>query len=204
MPIDPADQVIQITIIAELDSQDIYNCYHYVKLGGGMPLTLQFSQGLATDYYDNYVNIAAYKLMFNPLYEIKRVHGQIIYPVRNALGSKVPVGGIAGTRAGTPLPTSTQWSVTTLTDMPGPGGRGGNRYCGFNADDVEDSEITAAFGIDGNDGVLALYSPILIAGNPMDPLVYKRNDPLGSNRIVQYILEDEVRTMRRRVVGRGI
>jgi len=203
MPIPLASQIVECTVVGRQAGQMIMNTYHYYTNGDPIPGTLAWAAAAAADWSALTAGRADFMAMFNPLYEVRSVSVQLIWPTRYARGPFIQTPPVAGTRAGTITPPGTQWSATTLTDATGASSHGGNRYAGLNVADTDLGEITGAFGIVANDGVAPLYTDIALQGVALTPLVYNRNDPESSNPIANFIIEDQIRTMRRRVVGRG-
>ena len=205
MPGIPNVKVIVETVIAgRLDGQTTLNIFHWAT----EELTPDVSRAQATIMADNFKAMTAGALafmnMFTTQWSIIQCYAQQIYPTRRARGVSAPAAPVDGMRAGTPLPTSVQWSSTSLTDKAGPGGHGGTRWPGAVVDDQANSKWTDAFLVDAADAIDFLFNPIVLNGQLWSPIVYNRLSPLLSEYVTSYILEDEVRTMRRRVVGRGI
>lgn len=204
MPLPGTSQIVECTIVGEMAGQRILNTYHYVEFGGDLPATLVGANQMADDFNAIALDAAGLLSVLNPAYTLIRTTAQLIYPTRFVQGHSAAAAPAPGTRAGTPMASSTQWSVTTLSDAAGPGGHGGNRYAGLNIGDEALSLLTPAFILLAIDAVAPLYATMNLAGNAVFPIIYKRADPLSSNQIVDFDVEREVRTMRRRVVGRGI
>lgn len=204
MPRPPGAQFLEVQFWHQLDGQTIINNYHYALDAGGFPETLAAAETEAQAFFDNVMVTPLYQGAFTAAMEFTKVSVQLIHPVRKAKGYAFPVGALNGLRAGTPMPSSTQTSVETRSDLGGSKGHGGTRFAGSVITDIADSEFTPAYLADLMNGVGALYGTPAWGVPAKLPIIFNRATPGQSEVIHAADPKVEVRTMRRRVVGRGI
>jgi hypothetical protein len=203
MPIPPGSTVMECGINYLRDGQRLLNLFHYYReVAVGSP-GLAYDDAAAGDFYTLTAGDPAIMALFPTNCVIVSTSAQIVYPTRYARGNSFPNPSVPGTRAGVTLPVPIQWSLTTMGDLAGPGAHGGNRWPGPCIADETNSLFSGVFTAAAYTAVAALYADVNLAADVWSPLIYNKKFPLNSNPIVAVIVEDEVRTMRRRVVGRG-
>lgn len=135
------------------------------------------------------------------------VDAQWIYPTRFGVIQRTsPLGG---TVPGQLVPTGTQVAIELRGDQARRQDVGGVRIPGFTVDAVGvDSRLTAAAITNFNvlrDRFLDTFTTSTAPSTgPMVPIIFHKASPPDSAVVSQAILKTEIRTMRRRVVGRGI
>jgi hypothetical protein len=204
MPIPATSSILECTLVGRLNEQTILNIFHFYTPAAIVPMGRGLANATAEDFWFQLGTQVAFIGLFHNNFTFQRVTCQQIFPSRMARGTNTPAPPIPGTRVGNPLPQQTQWSATTLADGSGPGSHGGNRFTGATLTDQSGGVWNNAFLDEAAGAVSWLYQPITIGGVDWAPVVYRRKAPLQSQQVESYILEDQVRTTRRRVVGRGI
>lgn len=204
MPIPGGQDIIEVVLRWLFNGQQLMNVVHYRADVGVVPHTLAGANNLADDAYNALTGDPNFLACFHASCFLDHCTAQVIAPTRFARGRSANVGGTAGTRVGTALPTSCQVSLTALTNNVGPAGHGGMRLAMGVVNDLLLSNWTAAFQTAIVLGVSTLYDSPPPFGANLVPIVYNKANYLNSNDVVSSVVEDQARTMRRRVVGRGI
>ena len=196
--------VVECSIVASMNSQRILQVRHYiVSVSSGstdfrdaVPLLQTNADGI-----DGW--IAAWKEAVATTVVDIRSRWQIIAPVR-----KPPIYGPdmstkTGNVTGQPMPQNIAAFIELTTDTAGRKGHGGIHVPGQIYDDGSNGQ----WGQDTLDRLDALGSrlknEVTGGGITMYPVVYSRQNPTTSPKIVDWVSMNTVRTMRRRTVSVG-
>lgn len=204
MPIPGGSEVLEVQFWWKQDNQYMINGFHWAGPVGLIPQTLAAARAIANAAFAALNANAVFKAAYSTEVALERVSAQLIWPTRFAKGYSNNAASAPGTRAGDAMPTCSQLSVETMSDAGGPGGHGGNRWPGAVTTDMTASLWNDAYILDAQAAFDPMYAAPAWIPAGFDPIIFKRSNPLGSNVIKATLWHNECRTLRRRVVGRGI
>lgn len=204
-PISP-NSIAEITLVQRLDGQTMLSILHYRYFGtadildGAVALTT-----LVDDLNDNDPGRFVYEMAQAQVNTVTytQIVAQWILPSRWARALYVPFRA-TGTRAVDAISSSSAAVITKRTDFPAPHGVGSLHLGGLAYTDAFQSQWTLATRALTDNVGLAMKRPVTLAGGELRPVVLNRTLPATSQEILSAITEPTVRTMRSRVVGRGV
>lgn len=198
--------IMEATIVQTLYSQTMLSIFHYKLtssgvLDGGTVLD-EFSNIWGLDAEFSMVKAFSQAQSENVVYN--SVVLQWIAPSRYA--RRVYLSDIiAGTRTGSAISPQTAAAITRQTDLPRPHGVGTLHLGGLLASDVTSGQWNTT----GREKIADLSAFLFReyttpSTNVLTPVVFNRAVPANSEKVIRAVGQPQVRTMRRRVVGRGI
>lgn len=213
MPIMNTGDVVELTCFGKQDSQAILNVFHYKYRSLDVVDTDAAYTDLMQELIADFRNqvwapaVAPWRGGVAVQYRMERIRAQKVsygarhYFVEEAVNQD-------GTGGGTALPSATQLTVTLRGTQVGKGLTGGKRFSGLTTGDftagVWNNVIQAQWNVIAQNLVKPLVISFIPPGFKFDPVIWSITRPLGNNQVRAAIVQPEVRTMKRRVVGRGI
>lgn len=138
-------------------------------------------------------------------FTVQSVRAQWIYPTRYAYLDRAPAFG-AGTQAPPTVPQNATCVITLKSDFGGRHGNGNVFLTGF-----EQAQTFGGIWTGLQLGHMAVLGDFLTqtfsfdeGAHEMLPVIYRRALPNASATVTGYAVQPEIRTMRRRTVGRGV
>lgn len=203
-PLLTENSVIEFTIVQEQDGQMVLNVLHYfVNTISGEPDLAAVASDVVTQWK------AAGKLL-NLMWDVQTeniqflgVRAQIVAPTRRAYFWLVRVDGDGPDKEGDSLPVNSTIAITKRSDAIGKNKRGDFYVGGVDQSLIEGSMVTDAgfqkFELLADE----IENVVTTANATLYPMIY--HGPTGSfaDWLMDAYAHREVRTMRRRTVGRG-
>lgn len=188
------------------DNQQVMSVLHYIYDPHGETITVEGAcEGLnnALKTADDLMN--KYYIVLNHEYVGEQTEIQRIYPDRSVYYSFDPFGA-NGLSEGDGLPPGNSVAVTKRSDLAGRSKVGGVRVPAVSVGDVVEGRLTelAATGYGNFALKLLVHQPIGFGDAEMLPIILHRASPILSAPLTQVLVQTAVRTMSRRVLGRGI
>lgn len=204
-PISP-NSIAEVTLVQRYDGQTMLSILHYRYFGtsdildGATALTT-----LVDDLNDNDAGRFVHDMSLAQVDTVTytQIVAQWILPSRWARALYVPFRA-TGQRAVDGIASSSAAVVTKRTDFPAPHGVGSLHIGGLAMTDAFASQWTLATRLLTDAVGNAIKRPVSIAEGTLKPVVLNRGTPAISQEILTAITQPEVRTMRSRVVGRGV
>lgn len=201
-----ANSILEVTLIGNLASQTTLTLLHYKTVTA-------ISDG---DSAINTVNaninnalpsclVAYYLACCGAGFDLLAVRYQWIYTVRY-LARTIPAVLTSGTAGSTALPPGVAVAITKQAQTSGRKNRGTVHMPGVPLDAVTDGSLSPGAGLTAyvNLGKEIEVPQPIGGGTFAAPVIYQRSSPINSQQVIQTIVQTNVRTMSRRVVGRGI
>lgn len=198
--------IVQVTLEGRLFAQTTLTVLHYRLDATGGPTDMdllfdQFRTALTvgtTNFYESYIECLSADYV--PSY----ITMQAIYPIRYRARIYTPIQ-VSGLVAGDSMPPGVQVSITKQSALAQRDGIGGVRMPAVPISFVIEGQISPsaedAYTIFANNLNNAYVAG---AGNTFTPVIFHRLNPDNSLVIATAIVQRTVRTISRRVVGRGI
>lgn len=204
-PLNP-NSIIEVTIRSMVNSQTCLSVLHYRYDGTG---TLS-DGGAAILGLLNQMNgagnlVTKYAALMPGNCTLEELRGQLIWATRYNPVAVTP-SSLFGTWAGADCENpAVAAAITKRSQVASRHGRGTLHMPGVAADAMANGRLTVAYQTASNPleaELAAQRTPA--AGQLYTPVLYDRANPLSSEQIISVNTELTLRTMRRRVVGRGI
>lgn len=201
------NDVIALTFQCSQDLQTVMSVFHYQYIG---PTTIADGAAaldtLLSNQFEPGSLLDKYLLACNADLKVTNINAQLVAPGRFAKLSQLPaVGYSQGRIAGTPLPSSTAVAITKRGDSANRHSVGTLHMGGVDSASVADSVLTEAGKLLYAAVAGTLYFNIQAnVDESFRPIIFNRAGPTSSVRVTAATKQNNVRTMRRRVVGRGI
>lgn len=201
-----ANSILEVTLIGTLAGQTTLTILHY-KLGSTGISDGESAITAANAAINNALPsslVAYYLACCGESFALDSIRYQWIYTVRY-LARTVPSAFDQGTVAGACMPPGVSVAITKQSQLAGRHGRGTVHMPGvpltFVTAGLLDGSAQAPYTNLANE----LEAPIPVGGGTFAaPVIYQRASPINSQQVIQTTVQQNVRTMSRRVVGRGI
>lgn len=199
------NDIISLTAIGRLDDQVVMNVFHYRLTSLGSLTAFPTWAVALNDKLNDAAELSAFytNCLSEDVTDL-RWFIQKIYPTRlvKHVGDMDPdIGAIAESA----LPPGTQASLTKRALVAGKHAIGGIRMPGVPVTASEGGYISSAYKVLLTNLRDSLQAPITsVTIGTITPIIFNRSNPAGSLDIDSITPEDTMRTIRRRVVGRGI
>lgn len=197
------DDVIEVVIQGEADGQTTITTFHYMMNDPAtdavewLQAALNTFQGEIDGTYARFRNVTGDDFIF------RAVTIQRISPTRNAkIG--IPIGEQTGLVNSECLPPANAVAVTRRTELAGRHQHGSLHMPGVPLSFVANGILTANAVSTYSTFANSLTFPLEWGNATARPVIFNRLDPLASTTVSNAAPMTSVRTMRRRVVGRGI
>lgn len=198
--------VLEVTIETQVASQTCLTLLHYrlgtIGVPDGLAAIDAFDAVFNGDGFDSVVNRYADCLAQNVT--IVALRYQWIYPLRYTRVTKSP-GTTSGAVSSDASPPATAAALTKRAQLAGRKNRGTVHMPGVPLSFLNGGIVTGPGLAAYNSLCIVLSNPISVSGGaPTTPIILNRTTPTTSQDVVSCSPESTLRTMRRRVVGRGI
>lgn len=201
-----ANDIISLTAVGRLYSQTTMTVLHYrLTSVGSLPLFNGWASSLLT--YLNTPTIGLTAFYTRCLSEdwtagqwwIQKIHSTRLVKIA---GNMSPTVGGVGEAA---LPPGVAASITKRAAVAGRNAVGGIRLPAIPVTSNEAGYMSTAQELLMADLCLQLQAPLTtVSIGTLTPIIYNRTNPTSSLEVVNCTVETTLRTMKRRVVGRGI
>jgi len=201
------NDIVQTTVIGRKDGQNILNVFHYRC--STAPSTGTPAENLSSlivflwEVDTGYLEPAWLECLPND-YTLNAVRAQVVAPVRGAYVERLIVddGDIDTNVLNTPNLT---WVFVKQAELAGRRGRGTTHMVVPTTDWISNGELAASGGA-SRDALVALMDDQITvpAGGVFEPVIYHPGFSPSFSRITHCTIKQEIRTMSRRTVGRGI
>lgn len=202
--------ILQVNVIYKLGTQldKAMTTHHYKLTGASVPDGAAEAFAAAQNFkVAASLPVQKWKATASPQTSVVDVSAQWIYPIRYRAqyAGLAPVVGTFGTGIG---PPGTQVSVQRRGEEANRHALGGIRFPATALETAEDGNgLISALAAPGwaavRDACKVTWSTALNPGATYVPIIFNRLSPASSVLVTDTILFTELRTMRRRVVGRG-
>lgn len=204
----PIGAIIEVTLVGQLDGQTTMSLFHYKTSGtaptdGATWLVSLIAQVKATNgLRDLYLNCCA------QTFELKTITAQMIWAPSPNVSRRPRVVDVQVDQRGTveedAEPTLVSVAITKRTDIAGRKGIGTLHMPAVPISFLQNSVITGT-ALTAYQHVADEQNEIIEADSTSaTPIIFHRESPDQSPTITGATVETTARTMRRRVVGRGI
>jgi hypothetical protein len=207
MPI-AVNDIIQVTLEADFWGSRILNTFHYRCLSAPPAGPTSGSLASLLAYlWDQATGIMSLKWgpVNNTSYFLRRAKGQVLTPIRSAYVN-FDIGGTGAIVPDGLQVSNLSWVITRKTDLGGRAFRGNLHLVVPTAGWTTNSGfLSGANRVDRE--ALRDQIPLQVSvpiGGQYEPVIFHRNLDPNYTRITTAVIQDEVRTMSRRTVGRGI
>jgi hypothetical protein len=207
------NDTVELTCFGRLDNQAVLNVFHY-RYESDSPVD---DDAAYTDLMQNLIQAFRDTVWAAPLgpwrgavavqYTLERIRAQKVnYPPRRYFIEELV--GESGAGPGTSLPSQTQLRVTMRGFQTGKGLNGGKMFAGIATGTytlgIWNNATQAAWQAVADNLEKPLVATLVPVGFKFYPVVWSPRNVLNNNRVRAAIVQPEVRTANRRVVGRGI
>lgn len=205
-PINPGD-IIEYTIVMQMDGQTCLNVYHYRYIEGQTPIADGASklQTFADDEITSLVSpYAATKNNVTSTVTFVGLRVQKIFPTRQAF--VFGVGGGSGAGGADELPSGVAGCITLRGEAAGRGKAGRKEVPGMQVENVANGSFTPTGITRLSDIATSALLDRELDGptKRLEPVIFNRITPADSQLIVSAVPQPTVRFLTRRTVGRGI
>jgi len=201
------NDIVQVTVEGRKDGQTLLNVFHYrctVAPSTGTPAE-NIQAFLDQDWEVDTGRLEPLWTAVMPDdYNLRLVKGQRVSPTRSAYVEKFLVdnGDIAAFQMDT---ANLAWVFVKQTELAGRRGRGTTHMLLPGYDWILNGELSAEGATERTNLVGAIDDTIVVvAGGTYEPILYHPGFSPNFSRITHCTIKQEIRTMRRRTVGRGI
>lgn len=206
MPVSAVDDIFQVQIWCTLFGQKTISTLHYRVITAPTPTDVLVISDQLAGFVGNAPGGICEELeaIVSPNLSIDFVRAQRVYPTRQPY---VDYGVYAfGTLTGDALPPGATLQIAKRTVIAAPGRTGHMAVSGVPIDKTVNGIFTSAFLTlcEPLEDALETSITLISSGYVLRAVVLHQSDPLLSEGILQCEAQQSVRTMRRRVVGRGI
>lgn len=198
--------ILQCTLRGQQDAQTTLTVLHFRLEADPTPAPIYAALGAFNTHISSGVNNlwTRYLNCISNVWEATSITSQIIYPIRY-VGQSLLKGGEFGSVSGTALPVGNMVAITKRAEIAGPHGVGGVRMPGVPTSHAFESMVTANGFLAYNIMALELTdNQTPTGGQNWNPIIFNRSSPATSAPIESASTQPQIRTMSRRVVGRGI
>jgi len=201
------NDIVQMTVFGEKDGQTILNVFHF-------RCTIAPSTGTPADNLTNFINelweidVGAWEIAWTAVhpvdYNLRGVRAQKVNAPRGAYVEQLLIDN--GEIAVNPTQTANlTWVFVKQSEFAGRRGKGTTHMLLPSYDWMENGSLTIEGGTARLDLTgLVPNTVVLTSGGTYEPVIYHPNFSPNFHRITHCTTKQEIRTMRRRTVGRGI
>jgi len=201
------NDIIQVTVEGRKDGQTLLNVFHYrctVAPSTGTPAD-NIGAFLTQDWA---VDAGRLEILWTPVmpddYNLRLVRGQRVAPTRSAYVEQLLIdnGDIAAFQMDT---ANLAWVFVKQTELAGRRGRGTTHMLLPASDWILNGELSTEGATARQDLIEAIDDTVVVvSGGTYEPVIYHPAFSPNFSRITHCTIKQEIRTMRRRTVGRGI
>lgn len=203
-PLEP-NSILQVTFKGTVDDQTCLSVFHYQYTGltvivDGEAAIAAINGALQdpTGLYKRYLDAVA------GTWQNGRIRYQKIYPTRYRAIEYIPAV-TEGQGPATSLPPANAVAITKRSNIADRHGLGTLHMPAVPSSWVQNGVVQSTPSVNYANVGSAMVQTILVAtGQPFAPIMFNRANPAGSFFASTYAVQQSVRTMKRRVVGRGI
>lgn len=204
----PVNAIVEFGLQSTVDGQRCLTLLHYRVTGAELPNgnddleQIVDSMGGTDQIVQLYVACMSDSATFDGV-SYQQIWAPTPFVLRRPRGFNAFSAGEGGYE-GVMLPVATSVAITKLTDVASRRGLGTVHMPAVPADFVAGSLVSGAGVARYDEFRNTIPSDIVYSTTTLVPLIWNRTDPANSLVIQDTALQTSVRTMRRRVVGRGV
>jgi hypothetical protein len=201
------NDIIEMTVNQRKDGQSLQNVFHYrctVTPSSGTERAnlfslIQFLWDVDTGFLEPLLTVC-----MPDDWILQSVRAQVVAPARHSYAEQLLVdnGDLSANLLDTP---NLAWVIIKQSELAGRRGRGTTHFLVPTNDWITDGELNTTNAGNRADLANALDDHIVVpSGGEYDPVLYHPGFSPNYSTITHTTIKSEIRTMRRRTVGRGI